>query len=193
MTPTPRRLAIYERETVAPRVVTRTRLVFCPRQRRSLDPVECSTCDHAVRVTPGEVECFCDDAGVLPDVEVGIAASKTFECARAELPVTSFDELHPGVWPVPVVDASSRFVGFASQAAISEQLRGVGLPPRLAMKAPLGDLVFGASHVIWEGAPLYEGIKSLVTHHARSLAVIGPGRSLSGVLTDVEALHALKR
>jgi hypothetical protein len=133
-----------------------------------------------------------DGADHLSDVSVGFAASRTFACARADMCAESFEKeaRRAGAWAIPVVDGRSRFLGFVSLATLSDGLADMGLPPKLARRVPIAHLVFGAHQVIWEGAPLYEGIRALARRRARILAVLGAGRSLSAVLTDIDAVRA---
>ncbi|HZU82902.1 MAG TPA: hypothetical protein VE987_08305 [Polyangiaceae bacterium] len=165
--------------------------VFCPRLARSVELVSCERCIHAGSVSTSTVECspVIEAPRVGPDSPVGVVSPVAFTCARVDVPAKTIVSILPQEpWVLPVVDLEDQFVGFASHGRV-----GVLLPPRLALELPVSELLFGSALAVPEGRSLRWAVHSMALHRTRVVAILDDAGALRGVLTDIDALTAMKR
>lgn len=187
------RLPIYARTTIgSDRSVTRSELVFCSREARTVDAACCRVCPQAVVVSSAAVECAPPASG-LPSpqqaatVAVGAVVSTGFTCIAGDLSFRSAAPLLPEEpWALPVVDTRGRFSGFVSRATAGDS----GLPPRLSGVMRVGDMAIGHALAIGEDRSLREATEAMALRHGRALALVDSEGGVRGLLTDLEALRA---
>jgi CBS-domain-containing membrane protein len=123
-------------------------------------------------------------------VPVGAVASHEFTCAQSDVPIGAIVPFVPAEpWALPIIDLHGRFIGFVTEAALA----GRGLPPRLFMAMPAIELVSGRALAVHEDCSLKCAIHAMASHGTRVIALLGAPGDLRGVLTDIEALHAVTR
>lgn len=150
---------------------------------------ECKTCAHAQTASDDAV--VCTPPGVEPYAEpaAGHAALTEVVGVRGDVPglvVAALARQAPR--QLPVVDDQDRFVGFVSSQALSSR----HWPWRVVSMTPARDLVFGRFLAVRVSDPLPVALRLMAHRGARAVALVDAEGVLQGVLSDIDALRALK-
>jgi hypothetical protein len=167
----------------------RSLYVVCPSRMGSEDIDTCKTCVRAQNVSASHVDCRpYMHPQLKPESWVGSIAPLSTTCVRESVIAGSLGGwAPPEPWAVPVVDASSRFVGFVS----SDQIVAVATTARLAMIVSAGDMALGSSLVIREADSVLQALRVMAHGRARVVAVVDDSGTPRGVLRDVDLLPHL--
>lgn len=161
--------------------------VVCPSRMGSEDIDTCKSCVRAQNVSPAHVEC---EPFMAPQIQ-----PQSWATSIAPLRVTCVrdsviaDSLRTGAprepWAIPVVDASSRFIGFVS----SNQTAAMATTDRLAMAMRVGEIAIGRSLIVRETDSAREALRVMANHRATVVAVVDDAGTPRGVLRDLDLLR----
>ena len=185
----PARLPVHRLEIVAADGShTAIRTAYCPSRCAAIALTECKTCAHAQTASDDAV--VCTPPGVEPSDELaaGMAALTEVVGVRGDVPglvVAALARRAP--WQLPVVDDQDRFVGFVSSHTLSRPW-----PWRIVSMTPARDLVFGRFLAVRVSDPLPVALRLMAHRGARAVALVDAEGVLQGVLSDIDALRALK-
>lgn len=186
----PSRLAVHRLEIVAADGTHKEfRTAYCPFRCSAIDLAECKICAHAQSASLEGV--LCSPPGPEPSGApvAGKAAIDDVISVRGDVPgmvVASLTGRTP--WQVPVVDEADRFIGFVS----SQTLFSRPWPWRIVSITPARELVFGRFLAVMVSDPLPTALRLMAHRGARAVALVDREGVLKGVLSDINALRALK-
>jgi hypothetical protein len=125
---------------------------------------------------------------IKPESWVSSIAPLCTTCVRDSVIAGSLGAWAPKEpWAIPVVDASSRFVGFVS----SNQVVAVATTARLAMIMSAGDLALGSSLIVREADSVRQALRVMAHGRARVVAVVDDSGTPRGVVRDIDLLGHL--
>ena len=165
--------------------------MYCPDQRRSIEPTGCKPCAKAHEVTAQTVVCTPDAPEVAPrDTAAGTTSGETV-CVHGDVPcrllatVASEDP-----WSLPVVDDAGRFIGFVTSGQFrpSRHVRAWS-----ASDTPARRVTTGSVLAIHEAKPVRTALRIMAHHGSRLIAIVDDDGVLRGTLSDIQALRALGR
>ncbi len=170
----------------------RTHRVFCPRREQFIDVGICRKCEYASDVSSEAVECAPPGVRITSgaDALAGSAASTTMLCVQADVTAMRIVPVMPSEpWALPVVEEGNRFIGFISPREIAAP----GLPPRLVLSLPVRHLAVGGSLALRDVASLRDALLLMMHHRMREVALVDEIGATTGILTDIDALRAVRR
>ncbi len=167
----------------------RSLYVVCPTRMGSTDIATCKTCARARDVSANRVDC---QPYVHPQMQpaswVASIAPLSVTCVREDVIAGSLGAWAPSEpCALPVVDASSRFMGFVS----SSQGIAAATTARLAMAVPAGEIALGSSLVVREADSVRQALRVMAHGRASVAAVVDDSHTPRGVLRDVDLLRCL--
>jgi CBS-domain-containing membrane protein len=163
--------------------------VVCPTRMGSADIATCKTCARAQTVSASRVDCQpYVHPQMTPASWAASIAPLSVTCVRENVIADSLRAWALSEpWAIPVVDASSRFIGFVS----SNQPVAVATTARLAMAMPAGDMALGASLVVREADSAQQALRVMAHGRARVAAVVDDAGTPRGLLRDIDLLRYL--
>jgi CBS domain-containing protein len=162
---------------------------YCPSRCAAVALAECKTCAHAHTASDDAV--VCTPPGLDPSDEPasGKAALTEVIGVRGDVPGGVVAALaRRTLWQLPVVDDEDRFVGFVSSHTLSSR----PWPWRIVSMTPARDLVFGRFLAVRISDPLPVALRLMAHRGARAVALVDAEGVLQGVLSDIDALRALR-
>jgi hypothetical protein len=161
--------------------------VVCPSRMGSEDIDTCKTCVRAQNVSPSLVECQpYMHPQIQPESWATSIAPLRVMCVRDSVIAGSLRAwAHPDAWAIPVVDASSRFIGFVS----SNQTAAGATTDRLAMAMPVGAIAIGPSLIVRETDSARHALRVMAHRRATVVAVVDDAGTPRGVLRDLDLLR----
>lgn len=186
----PTRLPVHRLEIVkADGSHSAIRTAYCPSRCAAIALTECKACAHAQSASDEAVVCTPPEVEPSDGPAAGMAALTTVVGVRGDVPALVVAELsRHGPSQLPVVDDQDRFMGFVSSRALGSR----SWPWRAVSMMPARDSVFGRFLAVRVSDPLPVALRLMAHRGARAVALVDAEGVLQGVLSDIDALRALK-